>query len=255
MAEDKKDVVKKEVQAPARQTGSGGAPAGFDNFDKDDYKIPRLAILQAMSEIVTDGKGKMGEFANSLTKEVYGPAVEFIPLFGFKSRAQFEAGRGLVMMSLDNKTVSFGIEEFEKYIGLPVDQVPGCDWEGKEPPKFSIVYNFPCLIAGAAVAMPICLSLMRTGTKAAKDFISMTRYANEDIFARVYVVKTRIEKNDKGTFAVPYIEFVRRCNDEEYAQGRAIFNDLFKKSIEVDLSEEPLANPEATKAEPTEFEE
>lgn len=238
-----KDVTKTKDQLPARTSGEGGTPAGFDNFDKDDYKMPRLAILQAMSEIVTDGKGSMGEIANSVTKEVYGNSVEFIPLYGFKSRAQFEVGRGLLMMSLDNKTVTFGIDEFEKYIGVAVDQVPGTEWEGKEPPIFGLIYNFPCLLSGdGMVQFPLCLSLMKTATKCAKDFISMTRYANEDMFARVYAIKTSIVNGDKGTYAVPSIEFVRRCTDDEYTTGRKWFTELYKKSIEVDLAEEPLAD-------------
>ena len=250
-----KELEEKKSGAVATRLSNAGRPAGFDDFDKDDYKIPRLALLQAMSEIVTDGKGKMGEFANSITKENYGDAVEFIPLYGFKSRAQFEAGEGLVMMSRDNKTVTFATGQYEKYIGAPVDEVPGADWEGKEPPKFGVVYNFPCLLSGEdkLTLPPMALSLMRTASKAAKDFISMTRYANEDMFARVYCIKTRIEKNDKGTFAVPYIEFVRRCTDEEYEVGRRWFQELYKKSVEVDLQEEPLADPKVTEEEPEEF--
>jgi len=259
MTESKKDVVKKD-EYPLRTSGEGQSVQGFDDVEKEDLKMPRLAVLQQMSELVAEGKGKMGDLANSITKEVYGDSIEFIALFLFKSRVQFEVGRGLVMMSLDNQTVSFGVDEFEKYAGLPVSQVPGIEWQGKEPPTFNLVYNFPCLLAGERVKeFPMGLSLMRTATKAAKDFISMARFANEDIFARVYTLKTEIIKGEKGTYATPKIEFSRRCTDEEYAVARGHFASLFKKkaNIEVDLGEEPLAstNLNEEEKEPDNFEE
>lgn len=260
MSEDeKKDVVKKDPTPPARISGEGGQAEGFDDVDREDYKMPRLAVLQGLSEIVTSGDGKMGDIANSITKEVYGNEVEIIPLFLFKTRAQFEIGRGLVMLSLDNKTVTFGTGEFAAFAGQAVEDVPGVEWTDDGPPKFGLVYNFPCLLAGERMnEFPACMSLMRTATKTAKDFISMSRFSGEDMRARVYTLKTVIEKNDKGTFAVPKITFKRRCTDEEYAVASKWFGELYKKksNISVDLNEEPLADPKTgTDKEPDEFEE
>lgn len=270
--QEKQNVQTTGDQVPARISGNSGIPAGFDDVDKDDFKMPRLAILQQMSEIVAAQKGKMGELANSVTKEIYGVEVEIIVLFCFKTRVQFEVGEGLVMLSLDNKIVTFGTGQYEQYSGMPIDEMvkqreeigePSCiEWQGKEPPQFGLVYNFPCIFAGGKIKnFPVCLSLRGTATKAAKDFISMARYTNEDMFARVYKVTTTNEKNEKGTFAVPSLELSRRCTDEEYEIAKGWFSELFKKrgKIEVDLAEEPLADSNVeqgnTEAEPEKFEE
>ena len=80
---------------------------------------------------------------------------------------------------------------------------------------------------------------MRTAVKVAKTFLSMARYSGEDMFARIYKVSSTIEKGTKGTYAVPVIEFVRRCDDTEYVIAKKAFDTLYrrKQDIEVELEE------------------
>lgn len=243
--DDKELEVKQEGAITPRISGEKNLPAGFDEIEEGDIKMPRLSILQGLSEIVVDGKAKMGQLANSLTKEVYGDAADFIPLFMFKTRARFDLERGLVMMSRDNVTVTLARDEFEKFIGKPIEEVPGAEWDGKKPPTFSIVYNFPLILADRPFHFPISLSLMKTGVKSAKELISMARFSGEDMFARVYTIKSEIVKNEKGTYAVPIIDFKRRCTDEEYMVAKKFFDMLYrrKKDISVELEEEPGEEP------------
>lgn len=226
---------------------TGDKAQGLEGIDiNTDLKMPRLSILQLTSGIVAEGKGKMGDLAHSITKENFGKEVEFIPLFVFKSRAKFEQGKGLVLMSRDNITIDFGGEGYEDYVGKPVADVPhskdrntpATEWAGKEPPEFSLVYNFLCILTGSRInEFPIVLSLMRTGVPAAKDFLSVMAYSGEDAFSRAYKITTKIEDGDKGKFAKPIIDFVRRCTDEEYAISQKKFQELYKrkKDISVDL--------------------
>ncbi len=249
---DNKEIIKKEEGKIApRRTGDKDLPAGFDEVDKEDLRIPRLAILQGLSQIVVEGKARMGQIANSLTKEIFEESVEFIPLFMFKTRARFEKGKGLVMLSRDNITVTMGLDEFAEYIGKPVEEVPGVNWEGDNPPTFNLVYNFPVLLVGRLNEFPISISLMKTSAKAAKNLLSMARFSGEDMFARVYSMKTKIESNENGTYAVPVIEFVRRATDEEYAKVSQGFNEWYrrKKDISVDLEEENTSTTTTEKEE------
>jgi len=240
MDKDKELEIKKEGALVPRISGEKNLPAGFDEIEEGDIKIARLSILQGLSEVVIDGKARMGQLGNSLTKEVYGDEIDFIPLFMFKTRAQFDIERGLVMMSRDNVTVTMAIDEFSEYLDRPVEEVPGSDWDGDQPPTFSIVYNFPVMLVGKLNQFPISLSLMRTAIKTAKELLSMARFSGEDMFARVYTLKSEIVKGDKGTYAVPVINFNRRCEDEEYMIAKNFFDMLYrrKKDIDVELTEE-----------------
>lgn len=237
MSEENRNLekIEKEGTLAPRISGTKNLPAGFDEVEEGDIKMPRLALLQALSHIVTEGGAKMGEFANSLTKEVYGSEVEFIPLFMFKTRAQFDLSRGLVMSSRDNITVTMAIDEFAQYLGKPIEEVPGAEWKEKTPPPFGVVYNFPILLVGNLRMFPISFSMMKTATAAAKDLLSMARFSGEDMFARVYSVKARIEKGDKGTYAVPVIEFKRRCANEEYATAKTWYDTLYRRKSNIDV--------------------
>lgn len=237
-----KDIAKKEENAIRVSGGVGDTkiPAGFESLEEGDIKIARLSLVQGLSQVAIDGKASMGQLFNTITQEIYGDSIEIIPLFMFKTRAQFDTERGLVMMSRDNIKVTMAIDEFAEYIDKPVEEVPGAEWSGNEPPIFCQVYNFPCLLVGQLAQFPVSLSLMRTAVKAAKTFLSMARYSGEDMFARVYKISTKIEKGKKGTYAVPVIEFDRRCTDEEYAFAKQIFDRLYRRKadIEVELEEE-----------------
>ena len=234
-----KDLVEKPEGAIAPRISGGVGetkiPAGFEGMEEGDIKIARLGIAQGLSQVVIDGKAKMGELVNTITGENYGGSVEIIPLFMFKTRAQFDPERGLVMMSRDNINVTMAIEEFAKYLGRPVEEVPGAEWHGDEPPTFSQVYNFPCLLVNRLNQFPLSLSLMRTAVKVAKVFLSMARYSGEDMFARVYKVSSTIVKGTKGTYALPVIEFVRRCTDEEYAITSKFFNALYRRKADIEV--------------------
>lgn len=240
MTEESKNLKEQEKKVIApRISGEQNVPAGFDSVEKDDIKMPRLSILQGLSEVVIEGNAKMGQIGNSLTKEVYGDSVDIIPLFMFKTRAQFDIERGLVMMSRDNETVTMAIDEFAEHLNRPVNEVPGSEWNGDQPPTFSVVYNFPVLLVDKLNQFPVSLSLMRTATKVAKEFLSMARFSGEDMFARVYTLKSEIVKGDKGTYALPVVNFNRRCTDEEYEIAKKFFDMLYnrKKDIDVALDE------------------
>ena len=238
---EKKDLAiqgEKRISGITSDKKSPVTPAGFEGMEEGDLKIARLGVAQGLSEVCINGKAKMGQLFNNISQEVYGDSVEIIPLFMFKTRAQFETEKGLVMMSRDNIKVTMAKEGYEKYLDKPVEEVPGAAWNGEEPPTFGIVYNIPVLLSG--VPFPLSLSLMKTATKVAKTFLSMASYSGEDMFARVYKVGFSIEKGKKGTFAVPTIEFVRRCTDQEYANAKLVFDKLYrqKASIDVQLEEE-----------------
>lgn len=245
MTKDKesKDLeVKQEGAIVPRVSGGVGEtkiPAGFEGMEEGDIRIARLGVAQGLSQVCIDGKAKMGELFNTITSEVYGESLEIIPLFMFKTRAQFDTERGLVMMSRDNIKVTMAIDEFAEYLDKLVEEVPGASWNGDEPPTFGQVYNFPCLLVDRLIQFPLSLSMMRTAIKVAKTFLSMARYSGEDMFARVYKVSTRIEKGTKGTYALPVIEFVRRCTDEEYTVAKKWFDGLYRRKadIEVELEE------------------
>jgi len=244
------DTTKEEVesQVPAKKeessirvSGAGGTPLGFEDTDMNDVQLPRVAVLQGLSKIVTEGKGKVGELANSLTKEVYGNELMFIPLFAFKSRVKFQLAKGAVCMSLNAINCSYNTDGSHQVaddcLGCVDTQWPAEGEGAKEGPPCSLVYNFPVLNANNLKEFPVSISCMRTGTKAAKKLLSMARITGEDFFARKYRMVTKKASSDKGEYFIADFELAGKVTDEEYTAALTWFKTLRQKSISVDLED------------------
>ena len=244
MAKEKeeKQVAKQEgIGLPSRISGKKGQPVGLEEVElQQDVLLPRVAILQTTSQMVIDEKGKLGELADSLSKEVFGKEFTFIPLYVFKTRCKFILDKGLVCQSrnaLDCSMNSDGQHKVgENCLECAEAQWPPADIGGG--PACSLVYNFPVINAESPKAFPIAVSLMKTSSKAGKKLISLAFRTGEDMFARKYKLTTEKVTNDKGTFAVADIELIGTVTDEEYAAGKQWFNLLRTKRVDVDLKEE-----------------
>lgn len=240
MAEDK-DLEAKETQAPARTSGKEGKPVGFEEIDiQQDILLPRVAILQSTSQLVTEDKGKMGELADSISKEIFGKEFSFIPLYCFKTRCKFDVGQGLVCQSRSGLECTMNIDGMHN-VGTNCLDCKDAQWpEDKEAggPPCNLVYNFPAININSVQAFPISVSLMKTSAKAGKKLISLAFRTGEDMFARKYKLITVITKNDKGTFAIADIELLGRCFDKEYEAAKKWYNLLRVRKVDVDLEGE-----------------
>ena len=250
--EVKEEEVKEEVKEESKElapkgesalriSGKGGTALGFEDVDLQDIQLPRVAVLQGLSKLVTEGDGKPGQLANSLTKEIYGEELTFIPLFAFKSRVKFQLAKGAVCMSLNALKCSYntdGVHQMSDDCLDCEDILWPADSEGaKEGPPCSLVYNFPVLNADNLKEFPVSISCMRTGTKAAKKLLSMAAITGEDFFARKYRMITKKASSEKGEYFVAEFEVAGKVSDEEYASAQKWFKTLRQKTLSVDLTD------------------
>lgn len=87
-----KEVAKKETSAVAIPDAFKKKSNESSLIDKADIMIPRLLVMQGLSEFVAEEKAQMGDIVNSVTVEVLGgksKAVKFIPLSHFKTVAYY----------------------------------------------------------------------------------------------------------------------------------------------------------------------
>jgi len=69
-------------------------PLGTEGVDKSDLLIPKVMLMQGLSEAVGQGKAKLGEGFNSVTEEAYPLPIEIIPISTFKNWQIFEFDEG-----------------------------------------------------------------------------------------------------------------------------------------------------------------
>lgn len=191
---------------------------GQNQLRGDDIIPPRVKVLQAQSQEVTDKLGAAGDFFNTLTRENYGAELKFIPLTTFTNRVflvrserikdineKLKAGgltplaeteTGLVCRSLDMET---GVG----YPGIHCGSCPLSEWEGQTPPHCSETRNITAL---TEVGDLIILSFTRSSAKVGKRLFTMLRLnLRTKPWANVYLAKTMQTKGAKGTFHVPEI--------------------------------------------------
>ena len=196
------------LPAPVNETG---ITLGQQHLDAGDLILPRVKVVQAMSQEAADKKAAPGDFYNTLTGENLGPEINFIPIITFKQRvllvrqerrkaieealgAELSEGDGLKCRSYD---MASGIGE----PGIACGTCPLSAWgEGNTPPLCTETYNVAALSEDGDL---IILSFSKSGAKTGKRLFSMLRLATGAPWRRVYQAKTTQQRNELGNFFVP----------------------------------------------------
>ncbi len=112
MTEKPKDL---QVAAPTPLATPASNVAGFEHMSPDDLVIPRLRLLQGLSEAVTDERGKPGDWELTVADQIFTSPLTIIPLSVRNGAVLLEQGKGLVCRSND------GLKNMS---GTPCSQCP-----------------------------------------------------------------------------------------------------------------------------------
>lgn len=232
----------KEMAVPQQQQMAvmGSTARGFENFKSEDLIIPRLRLLQGLSEAVTSGDGKMGQFQDSLNGEILGDSIEVV-LLGLKNGAvYFEQGVGMQCKSLDGISNMEGV----KCTDCPYNQYYGKRWaKDEDPPKCSATKEFICVTRATLNGQeqrPIVVSFLKTSYKQGRKLASIARLSGRDIFAGAYVITSQMMKNAKGTFAIMDVKQNGWLTPEEFKAAEAWYQTIGSANVVVhEASEQP----------------
>lgn len=198
-----KEVAKKET-AGALAIPDAFKKKGTDTsmIDKSDIMIPRLLVMQGLSEFVADEKAQMGDIVNSVSVEVLGgksKGVRFIPLSHFKTVAYYRVEKEGEAPVYD-RTEAWSAQ---KHTNLEWEQVI----DGK---KYIVnqCLNFYVMLEkdmDDPSAFPYLLTFRRTsyknGKKLINHFMQMDMMGVEPWFG-VLELTSQKQSNDSGTFYV-----------------------------------------------------
>jgi hypothetical protein len=199
-----KELEKVETQSMMQRPDflQAGDTRGTDHIGRDDLAMPRLALAQQMSPEVQKGDPKhipgleVGNLFNTLTKQIYGEGpldftivradrprwVEFIPR---------EEGGGIKDINVpanDPRTL------------FRTDPVTGKSM----PPVATQFYDYVAMLLPSREI--IAISFKGTGIKVAKQLNALMKLRNAPSFAGRYTLRTWMERNAKGTYAVYRVE-------------------------------------------------
>lgn len=171
-----------------------------------DLVISRITLMQGLSELVSDGKAKLGDLVNSVTKEVIASkdtTVELLPFYCTKT-----------WITSKKKGNKF---EFESAKPDQGQVMPFEETIGGEVYKHEHCYQF--FFMTKELSIPVVASFRGMSHKVGKQLFTLMYVNNKQAGlppANNWVsLGSVIDKNDKGTFAVMSVKLsTKAVNDE-----------------------------------------
>lgn len=174
---------------------------GNDNaVSASDIVIPKLLLMQGLSDFVAEGKAVMGDMVSSLSAQKLGgkqQPVEIIPLMLFKTWTYSEQ-------------VGEKFEFRESFPMTPANE--NLELEGKTPEGVNFrrdkVMNFFVLLAQEASrpdCIPYVVSFRRTGYKTGKilaTHFAMSAKLRQPPARKCFMLGCDLEKGEKGNYYV-----------------------------------------------------
>lgn len=247
--EHKKESTYEMMRAPETLPVKSENDWGKEVLDTSDILIPRVLLMQPMSELVTSDRVKVGDLLKSTTKEVLGNKenpFKFIPILSFKT--------WILEEKIGQRFEFRGIEEMNA--GNKDDELEWKDATGNTFRRNRCI-NFYALLpedirternaleaAGRGelpdpddALLPILISFQRTGYQAGKELI--THFAKAQHFqippaVTTFQMRSVMEKNDKGTYYVPAVDKFGKTSVEDLAVCKKWYETLSKSRVKVD---------------------
>ncbi len=221
---------------------TGGALAhtkrrGFEEpSDREDFIIPRAKLLQPTSPEVNDNPGVFlpGTIINSLTKDkLFNEKNElvFVPILKNTNWARFNPRQP----SDPNFDPAYEKGAMIWRSNDPLDERVKTEAQfgpNGEPPKAIKFLNFLAFIPSQPI-MPVVISFSKTSFKAGKELLSLTQFAEGDMFAWEYILTAVQVKGDSGTYYILKIAKGKK-NEDNFAKCEQLWNDFHSKELKVD---------------------
>lgn len=233
----KKDIIPQtEPTAPAVYDGPTGLA---DNITAKDLRLPRIALLQALSPLVQNEgeKYKSGMFIDTLTQDVLPSPLSFTPVFVFTNVIKWKPrteGGGMIYKT--TKMTDKVLRDIQ--------------WNGREKPTADQYINVVCMVPG--IDVPLILSFCKTSLKAGQTLTTLIQRSG-CAWKFNYILDAVKTTNTKGTF---YVMRARRGDLSTPAimqEAALLYNQVKGMSIDTDYEGATHEDVPATDAQPSEF--
>lgn len=225
-----------QTTTPAPYTGPTGI-AG--NITSQDLRLPRIALLQALSpQVQADGERyKPGMFIDTLTQDILTSPVSFVPCFIFKNVIKWKprAQGGGMIYKTTNPTP---------------EQVLETQFDGATKPVADLYINAVVLVDGFET--PLIISFCKTNLKAGQDLATLATLAGY-AWKYKYTLEAVKTTNTKGTFFVSRVK--RSILNDDPGRAAELYEQVKNMSIDTDYegSTHDTSTPVGEDTDPKEF--
>ena len=187
---------------------------GQNDLGARDFVIPKILLMQNTSELVGEGKAKLGDFIDSITGDVLGAIdrpIQFIP---------FHMDKMWIISSRPLGDSKFEFDRYEPVSPANMDR-PLQEVQGNREVKYEYTLQF-YVLRPEDPTLPYVLSFKSTSARAGKvlstQMFVRNRAAGLVPPAHVMELSGKREKNDKGIFAVMEVKAGPRTSPELVAE-------------------------------------
>lgn len=237
----KKEVAKKEEALPSVASTANSFTSGLD---AEDIIIPKVLLMQSISDLVEAEKAKSGDFVHSLDEVVLGQKdtkpVEFIALGMFKN----------IVIS-KNKKYAETIAHTPENAKLPYNETV----DGVEVNRATVMNYYvlrPQDIEDMTV-FPMVISFKRTSLKGGKKLATKLMMLEEfgaQTYAKTFKLIAKQEESEHGKYYVMDITDGRKSNEIETKQAKKWWEKLQTLNVRIHEEEISETKPEGLEAIP-----
>lgn len=229
----------KGLMSPVQQTLSNSVEAS-------DIEIPKILLMQGLSDMVADQRASMGDFVDSLTAEKLGSSkqpMQIIPICMWKDF--------LITEKVGQK---FEFKEVKPY---NAETQHWREFENRDYVENGVEHqrnlrmNFAVMLASSASelgAFPYVISFQRTGIKCGKGFANFflkAQIKGQKPWFFTLGLGAKLEKNDLGSYYVPTVTSAKETADLETVAGVcAEWESIFMKGNAKIDEREAVSSPE-----------
>jgi hypothetical protein len=185
---------------------------GDNEMTSQDMVIPKILCMQGLSELVSEGKAKMGDFVDSLSGEVVGSTENPVAIVPFHMEKLY---------IISKREKGAGRYEFDRIEAVTGQNYPFEDEVGGMQFKYEYCLQFYCL-RPEDTSLPYVVSFKSTSLKSGKvlstQMFVRNRAAGLVPPAFHILLGGRKEKNDQGTYIVMEVKQGEKTSNELIGQ-------------------------------------
>jgi hypothetical protein len=197
---------------------------GTNESSSNDIVIPKIQLMQGMSQAVTNGKAKLGDLVDSVSGEIIGDITKPLEVVPFHMEKFF------IVQKFNGK--KFLYDRIEKI--TPQNENSPYDFEEKGI-KMKRVYTRRFYVLTNGNVLPYTIDFASTSSKAGKELATEMFVKNAMMklppAASKIAVGVKIDKNDDATYAVKTIKVVGKSTNEEIKQAFDWYKTVSKSAV------------------------
>jgi hypothetical protein len=235
------ELVKQESNLPAELDGSWGS----ETISNDDILIPKLLLMQAMSQLVSEKEAaEAGDIIKSTTEEVVGgreKGVKIVPLMSFKTWTISEfTGSKFEFRSTEPLTMQNAAAALEWTDAASDGSGKTTTWRRDKGLNFYVLVkgDLEAAVNGNGACLPALISFRRTSMQAGKKLasgISESAMMKRPAASRVYELKSMKRKTDDHTYFVfDLVPTADKVSNEELTFAKQWYDTLKSSQVKVD---------------------